>query len=151
MHNMQNICKNIQKIKNQYAKYAKYTKNMQKYAKNAVYFGSKFCIYMQNMCCGSEARQLWKLSSHVVVLQNVLPPFCGHHVLRLQGTAMIAIAQPEAVLYSRASESLVTVTRRDAEKENRHMSDLPSPASDRAPMADTPGRVDHAPAADSDS
>ena len=76
---------------------------------------------------GPGRRQLWKLSS-----QNVLRLFCG---------------LSEAAEDSRCNGCPIkNVSERRSER-NR-MSDLQSPASDRAPIADTPARSDHAPIAD---
>ena len=87
------------------------------------------CLYRHSLGLwpGPGRRQLWKLSS-----QNVLRLFCG---------------LSEAAEDSRRNGCpLKSVSERCSER-NR-MSDLQSPASDRAPIADTPTRSYYAPMAD---
>ena len=74
-------------------------------------------------------RPLWKLSSRRMFCGS----FCG---------------LSEAAEDSRCNGCPIkSVSERRSERENR-MSDLQSPASDRAPIADTPARSDYAPIAD---
>ena len=97
------------------------------------------CVYVCAVCvCGERdsvslglwpgpgRRQLWKLSS-----QNVLRFFFG---------------LSEAAEDSSCNGCPIkSVSERRSERKS--MSDLQSPASDRAPIADTPARSDHAPIA----